>query len=108
RERRAAALKILKYEPQDKVFPYLRVIAELETARSCKARKASIAAMALARDPHYLPTLRRYDRSPHSGCGFLGLSDCYDCIRGDVREALDDIERANPGSRPDDDDDTGH
>jgi serine/threonine-protein kinase len=108
RERRAAALKILKYEPENKVFPYLRVIAELETARSCKARKASIAAMSLSRDPHYLPTLRRYERSPHSGCGFLGLSDCYDCIRGDVREALDDIERANPGSRPDEDDDTGH
>ena len=104
RERRAAALKILGYKPADQVFPYLRVIAELETARSCKARKASIAEMALARDVHYLPTLRRYDRSPHNGCGFLSLSDCYDCIRVDVREALDDIERANPGSLPDADD----
>jgi hypothetical protein len=105
RERRAAALKILKYKPEEKVFGYLRVIAELETARSCKARKASIATMSLARDPHYLPTLRRYDRSPHNGCGFLGLSDCYDCVRGDVREALDAIERANPGALPDPDDD---
>jgi serine/threonine-protein kinase len=104
RERRAAALKILKYQPEDKVPTHLRVIAELETARSCKARKASIATMSLARDPHYLPTLRRYDRSPHNGCGFLSLSDCYDCIRGDVREALDAIERANPGALPDPDD----
>jgi serine/threonine-protein kinase len=104
RERRAAALKILKYKPEDKVPSSLRTIAELEIARSCKARKASIAVMALARDPHYLPTLRRYDRSPHSGCGFLSLSDCYDCIRGDVREALDAIERANPGALPDPDD----
>ena len=62
--------------------------------------------MALARDPHYLPTLRRYERSPRSGCGFLSLSDCYDCIRGDVREALDAIERANPGALPDPDDET--
>jgi hypothetical protein len=97
RERRNAAQKILRYKPADQVPSYLRVIAELETARGCKQRKSAIAQMHLHGDPRYLPTLRRYDRTSRNGCGFLGLSDCYDCIRGDVRDALDAIELAHPG-----------
>jgi serine/threonine-protein kinase len=97
RERRNAAQKILRYKPAEQVPSYLRVIAELETARGCKQRKSAIAQMHLHGDPRYLPTLRRYDRTSRNGCGFLGLSDCYDCIRGDVRDALDAIELAHPG-----------
>jgi hypothetical protein len=98
RERRAAAEKVRAYKPQERVFPYLLVIAELETARSCKARKQAIAKMELQGDVRYLPALRRLDRAPRSGCGFLSLADCLGCVRSDLRDALDALEKvqANP------------
>jgi serine/threonine-protein kinase len=103
RERRVAAQTLLAYKPAERVFPYLLAIAELEFARGCKGRKQAIAKMELEPDPHYLTVLRRLDRSPRSGCGFLSLSDCNACIRGDVRDALDAIERTlTPGTEGDD------
>jgi serine/threonine protein kinase len=99
RERRAAAVKVRAYTPQDKVFPYLLVIAELEMARGCKPRKDVIDKMKEQADARYLPALRRLDRAPHSGCGFLSLADCQSCIRADLREAIDALERVQ--TRPD-------
>jgi hypothetical protein len=104
RDRRSAAVKLLAHKPPSQVFPHLRVIAQFETARSCKARKASIATMEKELDPRYLPTLRRLDRTPRSGCGFLSLSDCNSCIREDVRGALDAIERSDSQPPPADPD----
>jgi serine/threonine-protein kinase len=96
RARRAAAKKLLAHQPREQVPAHLRVLAEFENARSCKAQKASLGTMEEQLDPRYLPTLRRLDRQRRSGCGFLDLSDCLSCIREDVREALDAIERADP------------
>ncbi|MFI5307980.1 MAG: hypothetical protein ACHQ53_11535, partial [Polyangiales bacterium] len=93
RERRVAAEKLLKYKPAERVSPHLLAIAQLEVARGCKARKQAIANMEMQPDARYLSGLRRLDRSPRSGCGFLSLSDCNACIRGDVRDAIDVIER---------------
>jgi serine/threonine-protein kinase len=93
RERRAAAEKVLAYKPQERVFPYLLVIAELEGTRGCKPRKQALAKMELQGDVRYLPTLRRLERTPRSGCGFLGLSDCLSCIRSDLQETIDALER---------------
>ena len=100
RERRAAAAKLLAYKPADRVYPYLRTIAELESARSCRARKVLLAKMGKERDDHYLPTLRRLNRTSRSGCGFLSLSDCLSCIRDDLRDALDAIERVDTQAIP--------
>ncbi len=94
RERRAAAEKVLAYKPPERVFPHLLVIAELETARGCRARREALDKIKEQADPRYLTTLRRFDRLPHSGCGFLSLGDCYSCTRSDVRAAIDAIERA--------------
>lgn len=92
RERRAAAIKIRAYKHQDRVFPYLLTIAALEIARTCKSREQAIDAMKEQGDQRFLPSLRRLDRSPRSGCGFLGLSDCLSCVRDDLRDAIDAIE----------------
>ena len=92
RERRAAADAILAYRPKERIPTHLRMIAEFETARSCKARKQLIAKMEQARDPRYLPPLNRMARAPKSGCGFLSLSDCYSCVRRDVNRAVTALE----------------
>ena len=40
--------------------------------------------------PAGIPTLNRlYKRK--NGCGFLGLGDCYECIRPQMREALEQL-----------------
>jgi hypothetical protein len=96
RERRAAADKILAYEPRAMVFPHVILIAEFESARSCKDRKQIIGKMRAARDVRDLPPLQRLARAPRSGCGFLGLGDCYTCLRGDLRSAISAIEGARP------------
>lgn len=107
RARRRAAEKVLAYEPKDEVAAHLRVIAQLETSRGCKPRKEAIAKMKEQRDPRYLPSLQRYAQTSRSGCGFLNLSDCYGCIRGDLHEAIDAIQQrlpqpgsAMPGAKP--------
>jgi hypothetical protein len=41
-------------------------------------------------DPRFIPTLNRlYKRK--NGCGFLGLGDCYECIRPQMRETLEQL-----------------
>jgi eukaryotic-like serine/threonine-protein kinase len=89
RDRRAAADKIHAYVPAENIATYVRVVAELERARGCKPRKVAIGKMRTQPDARFLPTLQRYARASRSGCGFLSLSDCYACIRGDLRRAID-------------------
>jgi serine/threonine-protein kinase len=96
RERRSAAQRVLAYRPAERVPAHLRVIAELEGSRGCRTRQDAIAKMKQQGDLRYLPPLQRLSRASRSGCGFLGLSDCYSCIRGDVRDALDSIQRTLP------------
>jgi tRNA A-37 threonylcarbamoyl transferase component Bud32 len=92
RDRRGAAEAILAYRPEDAVLAHVRTIAELEIARTCKARKQAIAKMRKEADRRYLVPLERLSSMPRSGCGFLDLSDCYSCIRTDLRVAIASIE----------------
>ena len=94
RDRRSAADAILAFRPRESVLPHMLLIAEFETAHSCKSRKQVIAKMQLAPDARYLRPLERMAHSPRSGCGFLSLSDCYSCVRPELRRAINAIERA--------------
>jgi len=102
RERRNAAQRVLAFKPAERVPGHLRVIAELEGSRGCRTRQDAIAKMQQQRDVRYLPPLQRLARASRSGCGFLGLSDCYSCIRNDVRDAIDAIQQTlpQPGAAP--------
>ncbi len=92
RDRRSAAEAILAYRPEDAVLPHVRTIAELEMARTCKTRKEVISKMRKQADKRFLVTLERLSSMPRSGCGFLDLSDCYSCIRTDLRVAIASIQ----------------
>jgi len=96
RDRRSAAEKVLAHQPQTAIAPHLRTIAELEKARGCKTRKQAIATMKREADLRYIQPLQRLSRSPRSGCGFLNLADCLSCIRGDLRDAIDEIQKQLP------------
>jgi len=92
RDRRRAAQWIIDHEPADDVPAWIRGVAELEMARGCDSLEAAIAKIVEAGDPRALPTLHRYARSPRRGCGFLDMSDCYSCIRPELRDAIRGLE----------------
>ena len=91
-KRRAAAKKVLAYEPSRNVAPYLLNIAELETARGCRELKQAITALKEAGDERTLDALKRVSRRRKTGCGFLSLQDCYRCVRGTLASAIRSIE----------------
>jgi eukaryotic-like serine/threonine-protein kinase len=95
-DRRRAAGNILQYKPATRVFPYLLAVARLEQARSCRDRKDAISDIIELKDARALPAVRRLADSGRTGCGFLGLRDCYGCVRPDLRRALDALDTQQP------------
>lgn len=91
RVRRAAARKVLEYEPRADIPEYLIPIAQFEATSRCAGRREALQAMVAVGDRRARPIVERYHDSPASGCGFLGMSDCYRCIRADLRETLDEL-----------------
>ena len=64
-----------------KASPALKVLLELGKAQKegCASVKRWLARAAGEGDARVLPALKRFD--DRRGCGFLGLSDCYYCLR---------------------------
>jgi eukaryotic-like serine/threonine-protein kinase len=64
-----------------KASPALRLLLELGKAQKegCSSVKRWLARAASDADARVLPALKRFD--DRRGCGFLGLSDCYSCLR---------------------------
>jgi hypothetical protein len=91
-ERRRAAVKVLRYKGPSKLPAHVVSIARLERARTCRERQDAIVELEELKDTRALGSLRRIADSPRTGCGFLGLSDCYGCIRGDVRDAISHLD----------------
>jgi eukaryotic-like serine/threonine-protein kinase len=87
-DRRAAAKKVLEYQPAERVVQYILDIAALENARGCQDLKKAIGDLGGKPDLRTLPTLHRLSDAPKTGCGFLGLEDCYSCARKVLREAI--------------------
>ena len=70
----------------------LEVALELREAKSCKAKKELLDRAATQGDARALGLLDGW-ASSKSGCGFLGISDCYGCMRddGSLTSALDKL-----------------
>lgn len=88
RERRAAGAELREHEAFESLPDHVRLVARMETERTCKGRLEVIRDMVDAGNEKVLPTLERYQAAPTRGCGFLNLSDCYGCIRKPVDEAI--------------------
>ena len=88
RERRDAAQQLLDHEPQTDVPAYALAAAELETARGCRAKKEVIERIREEELEGAMPTLERMADTPRRGCGFLGVNDCYSCLRRELSETI--------------------
>ena len=64
-----------------KATPALKLLLELGKAQKegCASVKRWLARAASEGDARVVPALKRFD--DRRGCGFLGLSDCYSCLR---------------------------
>jgi len=83
---RAASTKLARTYLDDdavraKASPALRLLLELGKAQKegCASVKRWLVRAANEGDARLLPALKRFD--DRRGCGFLGLSDCYSCLR---------------------------
>jgi serine/threonine protein kinase len=61
--------------------PALRIALELRRTRDCAGKKELLDRAASFGDARTLSILDSYSKT--SGCGFLGLRDCYGCMRKD-------------------------
>lgn len=75
-----AVLSRLEKAPlRDRVSPALKVALELNGAKSCAGFKKLMPAAAQHADQRALAKLQPLTQ--RTGCGFLGLRDCYSCLR---------------------------
>lgn len=100
RARRTAARTVLNFESQEDVPEHIVAIARLEAANTCSRRRKALEGLAKLADVRTRPSVERYKSAPRRGCGFLGLSDCYSCIRTDVRDTLKALPPEPPPPAP--------
>ena len=86
--RRKAARTLLAHEPESDLPKYLVAIANLEATSSCTKRRKALKDIAELGDERAKESVGRYYHSEPNGCGFLGMSDCYRCIRSDLRDTM--------------------
>ena len=84
---------MLRYKGPTHLPGHVLAIARLEKARTCRERQEAISEIDELHDARCAPALRRLSESPRTGCGFLGLSDCYGCIRADLRTTLEHLDK---------------
>jgi eukaryotic-like serine/threonine-protein kinase len=90
-ERRTAARWLKQHEPKDDVPTFAVLAADLELARGCAGKKALLAKMREEGDDRVMPALDRLDATPEKGCGFLGMKDCFACLRTELAETIREL-----------------
>jgi serine/threonine protein kinase len=79
----AAHGKLDQADVKEHASPALRVALDLMNARGCPGYRALLPRAVEHADTRSLPTLNKL--SVARGCGFLGLGDCFYCLRGDAK-----------------------
>ncbi len=92
-----AKLRLKGKALRSKASPALLVVLDLNKARGCGAVKAVVVRAAKHADARASKKLKAY--SHRRGCGFLGLRDCYGCLRGSTTLS-DAIKRAKATPGP--------
>jgi serine/threonine-protein kinase len=87
--RRSAARWLSRHEPVEEVPAWSRAVAGLEIARGCRTRREALRKIRDLGDVRALPSVERYHHAPHRGCGLLRQSDCYGCVRDDLRQTVE-------------------
>ena len=76
---------------------YLMLAAQLELTTRCAEKKAWLEKMRSEGDPRVLPSLQRMADQPRHGCSPFRLGDCLGCLRRELDQTIDELERAVEG-----------
>jgi serine/threonine-protein kinase len=74
------------------VADWRRLGIELRHTSGCDERKTIIADIEDEGDPGAIAILEHFADKNKLGCGTFKLSDCYGCIRGDLKRAIDALQ----------------
>jgi eukaryotic-like serine/threonine-protein kinase len=87
-----ASKALLRPEVKANASPAASVLLELRTAKNCEARHDLMERAKEHGDARILPMLKQL-KNPR-GCGFMGVRDCYPCLRKDdaLEEAITAVE----------------
>src|SRR5262249_25115521 len=72
---------LAKQEVRTRMSPALQVVIDLKGATGCENKRAVLTKAKEDGDARVLAVLRKMQSD--KGCGFLGLGDCYGCMRKD-------------------------
>lgn len=75
----------------EKAEDWSRASMELRQASGCSEHRERIEAIVKIGDPRSLPALQAVSDLPRRGCGILKQQDCYACIRGPIKEAIEGL-----------------
>jgi hypothetical protein len=81
-----ATRSLAKPEVRAKASPATGVLLDMKAAKNCAAKKDVLARAKSDGDARMLPVLA--SMKEQRGCGFMGMRDCWPCLRKDT--ALDD------------------
>jgi serine/threonine-protein kinase len=90
--RTRATKSLTRSDVRANASPGASVLLDLKSAKSCAAKRDLLERVRADGDARVLPTLRAMKST--RGCGFMGMRDCYPCLRrdGTLDEALAAVE----------------
>ena len=89
RNARRRAAEWIQSQPEALIPKFVREASRLEASRRCADQRDAIEALVEIGEPSTRRSIERFARAPRRGCGFLGLGDCYRCIRPIAASALE-------------------
>lgn len=97
-----AAEALLSHAPLSEVPRYVRAMADLQLARTCKQKRVHLTRIVDIDDPRALPLLRWLSSRPRGGCGHRARTDCLACLRRPLKKGITALEEAaaRPSSTP--------
>ena len=98
---RKRALRILQESGQFQNLPdWNQLTIQLRHAVGCEDNHAWIMKIADLGDPRALGALRRFSALPKTGCGPKKAEDCYECLRYDLRLAIERLQSTPVAPEP--------
>ncbi len=87
-----ASKALLRPDVKANASPAASVLLDLRTAKNCEARRELLERAKEHGDARILPMLKQLKNA--RGCGFMGVRDCYPCLRKDdsLEEAITAVE----------------
>ena len=93
-----SAEELLAHAPLDEVPTYVRRMADLRMAKTCKGKRKQLDALAEIGDPRALPMLHELSSRPRGGCGFRKRIDCLACLRRPLKKTIVALEATAAGN----------